>query len=47
MIKALPSIKSTRVSVGNLTRKLTAKQYGQLLAAIEASENEDFREKLR
>ncbi|KAI3342256.1 hypothetical protein F4824DRAFT_445544 [Ustulina deusta] len=41
LIKAIPTIRRTRV--GNLTRKLTAKQYGELLRAIEESEDEKFR----
>ncbi|KAI0452101.1 hypothetical protein F5B21DRAFT_484641 [Xylaria acuta] len=41
LIKALPTIKRTRV--GNLTRTLTAKQYGELLRAIEDSEDGELR----
>ncbi|KAI1746529.1 hypothetical protein F4782DRAFT_524169 [Xylaria castorea] len=41
LIKALPTIKRTRV--GNFTRTLTAKQYGELLRAIEDPEDEELR----
>ncbi|KAI1355136.1 hypothetical protein F5Y01DRAFT_270902 [Xylaria sp. FL0043] len=41
LIKSLPTIRRTRV--GNLTTPLTAKQYGQLLRAIEESDDEEFR----
>ncbi|KAI0408837.1 hypothetical protein F4802DRAFT_546596 [Xylaria palmicola] len=41
LIKSLPTIRRTRV--GNVTRTLTAKQYGKLLKAIENSEDEAFR----
>ncbi|KAI0812050.1 hypothetical protein GGR55DRAFT_688099 [Xylaria sp. FL0064] len=41
LIKSLPTIRRTRV--GNLTTTLTAKQYGQLLRAIEESDDERFR----
>ncbi|KAK5628874.1 hypothetical protein RRF57_004589 [Xylaria bambusicola] len=49
LIKQVPKIKRTRVV--NLTNKLTAKQYGQLLKAIEDSNDDEFqsycKEKLR
>ncbi|KAI0550023.1 hypothetical protein F4679DRAFT_225735 [Xylaria curta] len=41
LIKALPTIKRTRV--GNITRTLTAKQYGELLRAFEDSEDGELR----
>ncbi|TGJ88637.1 hypothetical protein E0Z10_g29 [Xylaria hypoxylon] len=41
LIKSLPTIRRTRV--GNLTRTLTAKQYGELLKAIKESEDDEFR----
>ncbi|RYC63153.1 hypothetical protein CHU98_g3059 [Xylaria longipes] len=41
LIKALPTLKRTRV--GNLTRTLTAKQYGELLRVIEDSEDGELR----
>ncbi|KAI1429137.1 hypothetical protein F5Y12DRAFT_728256 [Xylaria sp. FL1777] len=40
LIKEIPTIRRTRV--GNLTRTLTAKQYGELLRAIQESEDEKF-----
>ncbi|GAW25706.1 hypothetical protein SAMD00023353_1101630 [Rosellinia necatrix] len=41
LIKSIPTIRRTRV--GNLTRKLTVKQYGQLLRVIEGYEDDNFR----
>lgn len=41
LIKALPTIKRTRVK--NLTRTLTGKQYGELLRALEDSEDGELR----
>lgn len=41
LIKSLPTIKRTRV--GNVTRKLTAKQFAELLRIVEDEEDDEFR----